>query len=250
MAIGNETRKTNINIRSGLSTDTKPIMARDNDEFYEIDTGDTYIWHKTGWVRRVIPRDYTLIGSASGGTSTTLVDNTKNFGIDAFMGYTMRITINSVDYYRHIISTSGNTVTFATLGDDVEATLTLGNGEETEGQAIIHCKGDTIGEVGNYYTLKIVDGITETGMDYINLDVDNKLITITVDNNGIGEPRQLMAGTVQTLIDNTDGIKDLFEVGVDSFTAGEIPFTDGEILSFEGGTDANLVTNGTAYVIY
>lgn len=250
MAIGNETRKTNINIRSGLSTDIKPTSARDNDEFYEIDTGDTYIWHKTSWVRKITPRDYTLVGIASSGTSTTLVDTTKDFGIDAFMGYTMRITIDNVDYYRHILGTLGDTITFATLGDDIEATLTLGSGEAPEGQVIIRCKGDAIGEIGNDYTLKIVAGLTETGMNYIDLDTDNKLITITVDNNENAEPRQLMAGDVQTLIDNTDGIKDLFEVGLGSFTAGEIPFTDGEVLDFAGGADAIIATNGTSYVIY
>ena len=120
MAIGNETRKTNINIRSGLSTDTKPIMARDNDEFYEIDTGDTYIWHKTAWIRKITQNSFSLLGVATGGTVTTLVDTTKDFDNNVFANKTVRIIIDGVDYYRLITSSTGNTLTFTTLGGTIK----------------------------------------------------------------------------------------------------------------------------------
>lgn len=120
MAIGNETRKTNINIRSGLSTDTKPIMARDNDEFYEIDTGDTYIWHKTSWVQKIIKNGFLFIGVATGGSATTLVDALKDFDANLFVNKTIRITIGGIDYYRLIQGASGDTLTFATLGGVIQ----------------------------------------------------------------------------------------------------------------------------------
>ena len=92
MAIGNETRKTNINIRSGLSTDTKPTSARDNDEFYEIDTGDTYIWHKTAWIRKITQNSFSLLGVATGGTVTTLIDTTKDFD-NNFLNKTLELLL-------------------------------------------------------------------------------------------------------------------------------------------------------------
>ena len=120
MAIGNETRKTNINIRSGLSTDTKPTSARDNDEFYEIDTGDTYIWHKTAWVRKITQNSFPLLGVATGGSGTTLVDASKDFDANLYINKTIRITIGGIDYYRLITNVVGDTLTFATLGGTIK----------------------------------------------------------------------------------------------------------------------------------
>ena len=120
MAIGNETRKTNINIRSGLSTDTKPTSARDNDEFYEIDTGDTYIWHKTAWVRKITQNSFPLLGVATGGSGTTLVDASKDFDANLYINKTIRITIGGIDYYRLITNVVGDTITFATLGGVIQ----------------------------------------------------------------------------------------------------------------------------------
>lgn len=120
MAIGNETRKTNINIRSGLSTDTKPTSAYDNDEFYELDTGDTYIWHRTGWVLKIVKNGLYLLGVATGGSGTTLVDALKDFDANLYINKTIRITIGGIDYYRLITNAVGNTLTFATLGGVIQ----------------------------------------------------------------------------------------------------------------------------------
>ena len=116
MAIGNERLKAHIHYRTCLSTDTKPKTSNDGDEFYEIDTGDTYIWHKTSWIQKIIKNGFLFIGVATGGSATTLVDTTKDFDNTVFANKTVRIIIGGVDYYRKITSTSGDTLTFATLG--------------------------------------------------------------------------------------------------------------------------------------
>lgn len=120
MAIGNERLKAHIHYRTCLSNDTKPTTSNDGDEIYEVDTGDTYIWHKTAWIRKITQNSFSLLGVATGGTVTTLIDTTKDFDNNVFANKTVRIIIGGVDYYRKITSTSGNTLTFATLGGTIK----------------------------------------------------------------------------------------------------------------------------------
>lgn len=120
MAIGNERLKAHIHYRTCLSTDTKPKTSNDGDEIYEIDTGDTYIWHKTSWIQKIIKNGFLFIGVATGGSATTLVDALKDFDANLFVNKTIRITIGGIDYYRLIQGASGDTLTFATLGGVIQ----------------------------------------------------------------------------------------------------------------------------------
>ena len=120
MAIGNERLKAHIHYRTCLSNDTKPTTSNDGDEIYEVDTGDTYIWHKTAWVRKITQNSFPLLGVATGGSGTTLVDASKDFDANLYINKTIRITIGGIDYYRLITNVVGDTITFATLGGVIQ----------------------------------------------------------------------------------------------------------------------------------
>lgn len=244
MAIGNEVIKNNIRLRSGLSSDIKPTTAMDNDEFYEVDTGETYIKHKTSWVKKITPISYALIGTATSGSSTTLGDSTKNFGVNGFQGRSMVITVDNVDYYRNISSSAGGVLSFDTLGDAAASSAIVGSGAEGEGQITINCK--TAGVEGNQYSVSLIAG-TGTGELLGASLVDNVLI-ITSPTDGDGIPTDIMAGNIQGLILGIPELDAIFEVE-SQFTAGALSLTT-ENIPFSGGADAVTVVDGTFYKIY
>lgn len=58
-------------------------------------------------------------GTASGGSATTVVDDTKNYPADLYKGKVIKVTVDDVDYYRLITACSGDTLTFATITETV-----------------------------------------------------------------------------------------------------------------------------------
>ena len=67
-------------------------------------------------VRLVIIR-----GVATGGTTTTVVDTTKNFETDLYKGKVVKVTVEGVTYYRAITACAANTLTFAAIAKAVTA---------------------------------------------------------------------------------------------------------------------------------
>lgn len=58
---------------------------------------------------------------ATGGTNTTIVDDTKDYETNLFIGKLVKINIGDVDYLRTIVSNSGNTLVIAPLPEGVMA---------------------------------------------------------------------------------------------------------------------------------
>lgn len=189
-----------------------------------------------------------LKGTATGGTTSTLVDATKDIEAGYLVNKTIKMTINNIDYIRAITDNGGNEIQFSDTFVDAGATATLGNGEEAEGKVQIICKGDLMGAVGNEYSVEVVQGEATAGDDIATLDADAKVLTITVNMTSESEPRVLAAGNLEALLANTAEISELFEVMPD-FVAGNIPATT-EAVPFENGADAIPVVSGTKYVIF
>jgi len=187
-------------------------------------------------------------GTAAGGTTTTLLDVDKNFEADSVKGRMIRFVLNSIEFVRKITACTGSQVTFGATIPDIGASLALGSGLDGEGKVEIHCKGDLIGKVGDDYSAEVVQGSGTSGQNFVSLDDQTKILTITVDLTGLGDPRIIGAGDIQTLIQTTADISDLFDVP-DGFTAGNIPMTTGPI-PFTGGQDGMPVVAGTKYTIF
>jgi hypothetical protein len=189
-----------------------------------------------------------LIGTATGGTTNSLIDATKDIEIGSLVGKTIKMTIMDVDYIRTITENVGNEIKFLDTFPGAGAIATLGSGKDGEGKVQIVCKGDLFGAVGNEYSAEVVQGTATTGDDEATLNPDTKVLTITVNLTGTGEPRTIAAGTLETLLANTAVIKDKFEV-IPGFTAGNIPMTT-EPVPFKDGADGIPVVKGTKYAIF
>lgn len=188
-----------------------------------------------------------LKGTATGGTETTIVDNTKDFDISALANKVARVTIDGIEYYRGVVDCAGDTITIATIRDAFGAIAIVGSGEEAEGRVSVHCKGDLIGTIGDEYSIQIVQGTATTGGDVVTLDAENKMLLITVNLTASEEPRTLAAGTLQTLLSSTAGISDKFEI-LDGFIAGNLPI-GGDAIPFVGGIDAIAIPVGAPYEV-
>ena len=61
-----------------------------------------------------------LKGVASGGSDTTIVDDTKDFTSSAFANKLVKVQIGGIDYYRLISTTTGSTITIEQIASGVE----------------------------------------------------------------------------------------------------------------------------------
>lgn len=175
------------------------------------------------------------------------MDNTKDFDMSALANRVAKVTIGGIEYYRAVVDCAGDTITIATIQDAAGAIAVVGSGEGTEGKVSIHCKGDLIGEVGNDYSVQIVQGTATTADDIATLDEENKILLITVNLDGSSNPRTLAAGGLQTLLANTAETSDKFEIP-DGFVAGNLPI-GGDAIPFVGGIDAIPVPAGAQYEV-
>jgi hypothetical protein len=187
-------------------------------------------------------------GAATDGLNGFLEDTNKTWIPDAYIGKTIKITIGETDYYPVITTNSANKVYFNAFDPPTNAVATLGSGEEGEGQIEMTLIGDLIGEAGNDYSIEVVNGNTNTGTDTIALDGVNKLFTITVDTDGSGNPRDLMAGNIAGAITANAEVAAVLQSQEPDFTAGNIPVTI-EPIPFAGGDDGTPVGVGDIYEI-
>ncbi|MBU7006305.1 hypothetical protein [Phosphitispora fastidiosa] len=187
----------------------------------------------------------TIRGTATDGTETMVIDSTKDFEADVLIGKVVKITIDGVDYFRRITGSVANSFIFPAILDPVAASAVIGSGQDAEGQVTIRCQGDLDGEAGNAYSVEIVQGVDTTGDTIASLE--GTVLTITVNLDGLGDPRLLAAGDMQNLIANTVGVSDKFIVDA-VFVAGNIPI-GGAAIPFTLGADGISVVAGTQYEI-
>lgn len=235
-----------------LTGDTKPDNCVAGSILSEID-GDNvvaeYLYDGDKWINKAAPEEIEpnppelIIGLATGGTNGTLVDSTKDFGVGSLNGQFIKIVKEGMEYIRAITDTAGSTISFSDLQSSTNATVTLGTGQEPEGQ--IEITVIAAGADGNKYSIELVQGDTDTGTDFISME--GNVITITCDTNGSSEPRELMAGNIETLINDTEVINGIFSAD-EMFTAGEIPMTL-EAVQFAGGDDGVYVEADDAYTV-
>lgn len=188
-----------------------------------------------------------LSGVATGGSTNTLTDDTKNFEADGLNGRLIRLMLDGVEYIRLIASSTGNQIGFNDTVPNVGAIAVVGSGEDAEGNVSVHCKGDLLGVIGNDYSIQIVQGEGTSGENFVALDEANKILLVTVDLNGLGETRNLGASDLQVLINNAADISDKFNIP-DGFTAGNLPI-GGDPIPFAGGIDGVSVVAGTEYKV-
>jgi hypothetical protein len=186
-------------------------------------------------------------GIATDGLNGFLEDTTKNWTPDFLAGKTLKVTIENIDYFFVITSNTATKINFNPLAPPSGATAGLGSGEEGQGRVVLTLKGALLGTIGNDYSIQVINGDTDTGVDTITLDATNKLFTIYVDSDASGNPRQLQAGSIEAAILANPEVDAVLQMPTE-FTTGYIPATD-EPVGFAGGDDGIYVSAGDSYEI-
>lgn len=188
-------------------------------------------------------------GTVTLATNTYLTDSSKDYAQNMFIGKAIAINHDNTVYLREIIGNAQGTIDFVPIQEPMGAIVIVGDGQDANGQVQIQCIGELIGEAGNDYSIQVIEAedIEHSGEDTISLDTNTKLITITCYKNALGESRVLAAGTVETLINSTEGISDKFYV-LSGWISGNIPFM-AEATDFDGGSDGISPVTGDTYQI-
>jgi hypothetical protein len=214
---------------------------------YVADTGKTMIIKNDGtlgdYVQSVkVTNNGMIDGIVTAGTSTSIVDSTKDFEPTTIVDKVISFVVDGVNYYRFVTASSGGQIDFVTIGDAVAAYAVVG--AEPNGIATIRVK--EAGNDGNAYTVSVVAG---TGVSQsASVSIDETTLTITSATDGDGEPIAMLAGNLEGLFSGTPEVDALFSVDND-FTAGAIDFTE-EPIQFTGGAEAIEVPVGTYYYVF
>jgi len=180
--------------------------------------------------------------STSIGTTSTLIDSTKNFELDSLNTKTIKFSVDNTEYIRTITSSIGDTIGFADTQLAIPASVTVTG--STGGSMVINCK--TAGVSGNDYSVILVagTGISQQG----TVGFANNLLTITSPTNVDGDPDQIMPGNVESIINNTPELAALFVVG--TYQAGFPLDILSEPVPFAGGSEDAIVGSGVSYVVF
>ncbi len=228
MALGNQRIKNQIKYTTCLSTDIKLLTAQDGDEYYEVDSNETYVFHKGNYyLKSSNLNDGILNGVASEGSSTDLTDYSLNFASDAFVGKYIKIDVDNIPYIREIITNTANSFSFDTLGEETEAKAFLGDGLPAEGQTSI-----TVAEgTGINYSVQFVAGTGESTPAKVQFNQLTGLLKIISPTDVSGTPIGLLAGQIQDIINTNDIAKELFTATI-IVEAVALPY-ESEVLYFE-----------------
>lgn len=179
-------------------------------------------------------------GTASGGSTTTIVDATKNFETNIFANKIASVVLGGIEYLRKITANNATTLTFPAIVAAVAASAAIGTG--TDG--VVTTTVVTAGAAGNAYDIVVVAG---EGNDVtLAAALADSTITVTLGTDGAGaldnakNTATLIAGVIDALPAFTSVASG---TGATAFTAA-ISSTD-----FAGGIDAVPVVASTAYKI-
>jgi hypothetical protein len=177
-------------------------------------------------------------GTATSGSTTQLIDTTKNFEADLLIGKTVKITIGNADYLRKITGCLVDMFGFQSIQEGAAASAVIGL-EDTAEVTVVCAEA---GEAGNLYT---VQAIAAPGTDdNLSASLADGVITVYLGKTaGELDPAKNTATAVAEAIDQ-----------IPEFTAtmtgsgGAFPLV--EPTAFSGGVDAIVVTDGTPYEIF
>lgn len=167
-----------------------------------------------------------LSGRASGGTTTTLIDKSKNMTSDIFKEKLIKIIVNGVEYVRKITAHTADTFTFAALVSAVAAKAVLDN--TTEGGGKVTITADPAGVYANEYTVVTIKG--EGANANTEASFDEGVLTITL-GTGAGAKATATIGTVGTngivILAKEVGKLEGYSVEITQNSGADVPLSTG-----------------------
>jgi hypothetical protein len=177
------------------------------------------------WNVKVIENSI-LSGRASGGTTTTLVDDKKNMSTDLFKDKLIKIIVEGIEYVRKITSHTVDTFTFDALVSAVAATAVLDNTSAGGGKVTI--TADPAGTYANDYKVVVVKG--EGANASTEASFDEGVLTITL-GTGAGAKATATIGTLGTngivVTANEIGVLDGYSIEITQNSGEDVPLSTG-----------------------
>lgn len=143
------------------------------------------------WPVKIIENSI-LWGRASGGSATTLKDDTKNMTADLFKDKLIKVIIGGTEYVRKITANSADTFTFAALVAAVAAKAVLDNTATGGGKVTI--TADPAGAYANSYSVETVKGEGEEADT--KAAFNDGVLTLTL-GTGAGVHAEAVIGTAE-----------------------------------------------------
>ena len=167
-----------------------------------------------------------LSGRASGGTTTTLVDDKKNMSTDLFKDKLIKIIVDGVEYVRKITAHTADTFTFSALVSAVSAKAVIDN--TTAGGGKVTITADPAGVYANDYKVVTIKG--EGANANTEASFDEGVLTITL-GTGAGAKATATIGTVGTngivVTANEIGVLDGYSIEITQNSGEDVPLSTG-----------------------
>lgn len=191
------------------------------------------------WPTKEVEGASFIRGRASGGTATTLVDDTKNLQADVVKDKIIKIVINGVEYVRKITANTADTISFAALVAKVAAVAVI----EKTGAGKVTITAVPEGIYANEFQVVVVAGegvsadttaVFEDGVLTITLGTDAG----TKSSAAIGAGEN---GVVTTVVDLAGVAGDDYDIVVAEGVGENVAMTavlDEDTITVTLGTDA------------
>ena len=186
-------------------------------------------------------RTISISGVATNGTPSIVNDTTKDLEPGLFANKLIKITIDGVDYIRTIIDNLKDEIMFSPLQDAVAASAVVGVPEGA--QITIVC--NFVGDEGNSYLVEIVNGEGENIPLSAVLDPDTNTLIVTLATDAAGLPNNA-SNTGMAVAAAIDVLPEFIATMTG---AGGVVTETLEPISFIGGIDGIVITEGTPYEI-
>jgi hypothetical protein len=195
---------------------------------------------------------FIVTGTATDGGTDHLIDDTQDWSIEQWTGRLLGLERDGVVTRHTILGNVESVLGFAPpLGASVEATATIGSGEGPPGEGQITVTLVEKGADGDNWVLHLISeaaGVAGTMTNVVGADVQNKIISVFIDTNGLGEQQQLWAGSLAELF--SQNIPSHISAPNEGFISGTMPLgtvAEPVVVTFAGGVDGPRVGAGDRY---
>jgi len=146
--------------------------------------------------------------STSIGTTSTLIDSTKNFELNSLNAKIIKFVVNNTEYIRSITGSALDQIDFNDTEPGIGAIVTIGSGFEGEGQIKISVGAG----MGANYTVQFTEGTGISSTAVANYNTSSGLLTIVSPTNESGNPIGVMPGNLQDVINANSDATGIFTV--------------------------------------
>lgn len=178
-------------------------------------------------------------GVSTGGTTATLVDNTKFFEGGSLIGKILKFAIDSIEYFKEITNNIANTINFSPINEGQFSTAVVGDIGAGQVTILTATKGDF-----NDYTVEFVAGVGNNVP--LSAAFAGGVLTVTLATDENGDLNAVAENFASNIADVIHALPEFTALmtgagGIMGVTAVPVPFS--------GGVDPVIIPAGLDYQI-